>query len=273
MTHIAEAIAGGGTGEVGGIKPAKAVDKALQVLDVYLSMGHSMGISEIARHVDLPKSTAYRIIRQLAASGYLIRAGDSYRLSYRLFHLGTQFIHARPNGLLDVASPYLGTLLMQTGYCVQVGVLEGPEVTILERLQTHRMNVSFGPVASTQPPTTSSIGKIILAMSEPETINRVYAAGLRRATPSSIQLPAILNQQLATARSTGVAYDLEETTVGVVSVAAAVHWQGRPIAGIAVAGPAGRFDPKTASALVNRTANAVEAQFMQKRILMQDFRS
>ena len=240
-------------------------------LDSFLEAGHSIGVSEIARAVNLPKSTTYRIIRQLASCGYLERVGDSYRLGFRLFVLGRRFILSGPDGLLDAAAPFLGSLFLQTGFSVHLGVIEHGEVTILDRLQSHKMNIPFGSVAASLPATTTSIGKVLLALGDERQLRETLDRGMPRRTPASIQAPGILMQQLVAARSSGVAYDLEESARGVVSVASAIHWRGRAIAAVSAAGPAGRFDPHAASQYVLRTAKSIEADFLKRRLMAQDF--
>jgi len=254
------------------VKPSKALEKALQILDAYLEHGHSMGVSELSRIVNLPKSTCFRLIKQLAASQYLERIGDDYRLGARVLALGSRYIHMQPGGLADVAAPHLGSLLVHSGFAVHLGVLQRQQVTILARLQTQRMPMPLWAMGVSLPASTSIIGKILLALGPPDAVQETVAAGLPRATPMSVQNPSVFLAQLDRARGQGVAYDLEETIVGVTGIAAPIHWQGRPIAAVSVSGPAERFSPGTAENVLVRTARAIERDFVRQRHLRADAR-
>src|SRR4051794_33922762 len=72
--------------------------KALQILEAFLGAGPKLGVSEIAPPAGLPKSTAFRLLRQLEQSGYVERTGRHYVLGRRLFELGNAVQICRPQG-------------------------------------------------------------------------------------------------------------------------------------------------------------------------------
>ena len=52
-----------------------SVTKALQLLEAFRSSGAVVGVSEIARLADVPKSTAFRLLAHLEKSGFVERRG------------------------------------------------------------------------------------------------------------------------------------------------------------------------------------------------------
>ncbi|KLL96326.1 hypothetical protein NJ76_16445 [Rhodococcus sp. IITR03] len=100
------------------VKPSIAVGRALSLLDAFLDAGHTMSLTELAQLTSLPKSTAFRILGQLTASGHVIRNGNQYRLGIKMFELGNHFVHSRPTGLKEVAAPLLGDLFLHVGATV-----------------------------------------------------------------------------------------------------------------------------------------------------------
>src|SRR5439155_11817975 len=78
-----------------------SVGKALALLDALGSGAASLGVSELARRADLPKSTAFRLLACLEDAGYVDRIGTEYCLGRRLFELGNQIVYCQPSGLRD----------------------------------------------------------------------------------------------------------------------------------------------------------------------------
>ena len=92
------------------------------------------------------------------------------------------------------------------------------------------------------PLSCTAIGKVLLAFGPDDVVAEVLAAGLPRRTPRSIVAPGVLRRQLATIRARGVAYEHEESTVGLNCVAAPVlDAADEVVAAVSVAGPVTRF--------------------------------
>ena len=109
-----------------------SVGKALALLDALGSGSLSLGVSELARRADLPKSTAFRLLACLAEAGFVDRLGSEYCLGRRLFELGSQISYCRPRGLRDVALPFLMRLAISASVSV--------------------VPASFGPLPAVRPP-------------------------------------------------------------------------------------------------------------------------
>jgi DNA-binding IclR family transcriptional regulator len=107
----------------------------------------------------------------------------------------------------------------------------------------------------------TGVGKVLLAFGPPERFAEVLAAGLRRLTPRTVIAPGLLKADLDRIRETGVAFEHEESTVGITCVAAPVHdSQGDVVAAISITGWSNKLDPdrfapavRTAALGVSRT--------------------
>jgi DNA-binding IclR family transcriptional regulator len=81
---------------------------------------------------------------------------------------------------------------------------------------------------------------------------------LTRRTPRTITAPGLLRQQLDRVAETGVAFEFEESTVGLACVAAPVlDAADRPVAAISITGPMARFRPEAAVPAVRAAAAGV----------------
>ena len=66
-----------------------AVHRGLQILELLAEQRKSWGVSELARRLKIPKSTASYLLHTLESRGYLHReANGLYRLSMKLLALG-----------------------------------------------------------------------------------------------------------------------------------------------------------------------------------------
>lgn len=69
--------------------------------------------------------------------------------------------------------------------------------------------------------------------------------------------PGTLRRQLGRIATEGVAYEFEESTPGLVCVAAPVREADRVVAAISVAGPSHRFHPEAHAAAVRAAADGI----------------
>lgn len=233
-----------------------SVGKALRLLAAFRGVTPPIGVSELARRSGLPKSTAFRFLADLEEVGFVERDGANYRLGLALFELGSRVTICRPNGLRDVAMPHLSELHVKTGHNVHLGVLDETEVMHVAKVnhgvQTLRTHLQPG---SRVPATCSALGKAILPFSGKDTIRAVVEAGLPRRTQYSITEVQRLLRELAAIRDNGVAMDKEESTLGIIGIAAPVMLDGRAVAAVGLTMPAPATNvPRLASAV--RTAAA-----------------
>ena len=253
------------------VKRSIAVSKALQLLDAFLEGGHTLGVTELGLRTGLPKSTAFRLVAQLTASGYVIRNRNSYRLNTRMFELGNRYIHSRPQGLKDVASPLLGDLFLQTGFMVSLAIPDGTDVILLDRLRSSRGPLSPTVIGGRRGALATDVGKAMAAFQDRATQERMIAAHTERYTAHTIMNPGRLRQQLQAVRETAIAFDLEENSLGIVGIASPVLVNNRAIAAVSISGPANRLDLTKFESKVLRTARLVSTNFIRARELAHDY--
>lgn len=233
--------------------------KAFQILAAFEGPQASMGVSQLSRQTNLPKSTTFRMLRQLMNSGYVTRVGTDYRLSRRVFELASQVPECRGAGLRGVAQPHLCDLFSRVGAVVQLSVLDGADVLYLQKLYGARSPSVPTDVGGRLPAATTAAGKAMLAFSDAAAVHAVVDTGLVRRTPYSIVAPANLAKQLAQIRATGIAYDHEESSMGLTCVAAPLMHRGRPVGAVSISGRPAAFDHDELGRLALRTAQAIAA--------------
>lgn len=235
------------------------VGRALEVLDVFLGEDHELTLTELARRIGIPKSTAFRLVTQLTQSGYLTRVGRHYRLSLHTLALGNQHPMCRAGGLREIAAPHLASLYQHTGLIASIAVLDGTEIVYLDRIRGPRVPPTAARVGNRLPALTTALGKAIVAHSDPAVVRETIMAGLVRRTPYSIVAPGLMFEELRRTRNTGLAFDREETAVGLTCVAAPIlaDEPKTAVAAISVSGPVLRLVPESVTQLVTRAARLI----------------
>jgi DNA-binding IclR family transcriptional regulator len=194
-----------------------------------------LGVTELARLLDLHKNNVFRLLATLQEEGYVEKneETDCYRLGIACLELAHAF--ARNRSLPLLARPVLAELSRATG--------ESAGSRVARRLPAH----------------CTALGKTLLGCGERGQLEaydeRVVSAGLRPFTDSTLVDREKLFAHLHMVGAQGYALDLEECEVGLCCAAAPIHDErGRVVAAISVSGPSFRLDPDT---LEQRIAPAV----------------
>lgn len=233
------------------LDPNSVLSKIMTVLHSFAADDRAVSLADLARRTGLPKGTLHRVCNDLVTARLLDRASDGYRLGGHLFELGMRASVER--GLVDVATPFMEDLYELTHETVHLGVREESDVMYVAKIGGHRQAAAPSRVGGRLPLHCTAIGKVLLAHAPPELVDAYLSSQLERRTRRTVVLPGLLRQQLERIRDTGLAYEFEESAVGIVCAAAPIlDIEHGVSAAISVAGPVTRYDP-------TRHVNAVRA--------------
>jgi DNA-binding IclR family transcriptional regulator len=231
-----------------------SLSRGLHLLDIFSVDDSELSISELSRRSGTPKSTTHRLVCDLLSWGALEQGRRGVRLGVHLFELG----HLVPTQrrLREIAIPYAHNLNEVTKLTSNVAVRDGQDIVYLDKVSSRSLRVPHSRAGGRLPLHCTALGKAILAYSDPQFTESVLAGQLRSLSPKTVTDPAALRRELASIRETKVAYDVEESRLGLFCVAAPVFGQHRIVAGaISVTGA-------TALAQAQRFAPAVRATAM-----------
>jgi DNA-binding IclR family transcriptional regulator len=216
-----------------------------------------LSLAELTRRTGLAKPTVHRMASDLVELRLLDRADGGYRLSGGLFELGMRA--ATERSLLELAMPFLQDLYERTHETVHLGVAEGAEVVYVAKIGGHRQAESPSRTGGRMPMHCTAIGKVLAAYADPDVQRTVLAGPLARRTAHTVVAPGLLRKQFDRARETGIAFEHEESRLGLQCVAAPVLDQEgrRALAAISVTGPTGRFRPESHVAAVRAAATGL----------------
>jgi DNA-binding IclR family transcriptional regulator len=207
--------------------------KLLAVLAAFTRERPQLALSEISRGVQLPLSTAHRLVAELCAWGALERGEDGrYRIGLRIWELGA--LAPRGLGLREAALPFMEDLYEVTHENVQLAVRDDTDVVFVERFAGRDAVAVYTQVGGRFPLAPTGVGLVLLAHAPVDVQDRVLAGPLERYTPHTITDPRQLRRVLAEVRRTGVAVSDRQVTADAVSVAAPIEVRGSVVAALSI---------------------------------------
>lgn len=251
-----------------------ALEKALDVLDLVGMSPEGVSQTVIAERLDLPRTTAYRLLATLVGRGLLRRdpLRKVYCLGFRCLEMARQ-AYAMPD-LVASAALELRSLRDLTGETTYLATLDGREVISLERCDGAHSERSAAVLGQRKPLHCTSQGKAMLsAMPDAARDALVAELMLKPLTPLTITDRRRLQAELRITKARGYAIDDEEIVLGVRCVGAPiVDTAGEVRGAISVAGPAYRLTrerlellgPELAEA-ARRVGEQLEPQAVEER--------
>lgn len=237
--------------------------RGLRVLEALTTQDRPIGVGELSRMLDLPKSTVQRLLRTLDQEGWAQTSNDAvtrWQLSPRLLALARRDTLSK--SLREVAMPHLRALGARTGETIHFTVLDRDvQLVLIERVDSVHPVRTFNAIGATTALHTSCSGKAVLAMLPPDRVEEILARPLAKVMPNTSVDPQHLMHQILEARERGYAVNISENRANVCAVGAAVaDNSGQPVAAVAISMPDIRFEPARVpewGALVRDTARAI----------------
>lgn len=220
----------------------RSVTKAIRLLDTLGERVGGFGVSELARMVEMDKSSVSRMLRTLEQAGYVEQdpITQRYTLGLNLGVLGYKAL--RRMDLRTVSRPYLERLAEVSGECSHMAIMADNRAFYIDQVAPSRGVGIDAPIGTLAPLYCTALGKVLLAhqpddMHE-EIMNKLSFEPYTRRTIVSVDA---LREQLARIRIQGVAFDDEEFSVGIRCMAAPVfRYDGVICGAIGVSGPSPR---------------------------------
>lgn len=224
--------------------------KTLDILETIKDQPAGVKLSDLARSVEMPKATVYRILATLESRGFLDRGLDGgYRMARKLFDLQQR---APIEQILNrVAQPKMEELAKSCRETVNLGILDGGEVVVINTVESPQSIRMSSKVGNRRAIHTTAIGKVLLAaLPEKEMLRLVRVKGLPRLTPYSIVSRVALVAELERVRTRGYAIDNQENELDGRCVGAPILGpDGRVAAALSISGPVFRMDLNRARSL------------------------
>lgn len=220
-----------------------SVKNALRILKSFTTSDPVRRVSDLAEEIGVSKSTVSRLVSTLVSEDFLAPDPESagYRLGYSVLTLGGALTST--NELYREVAPVLNDIVLQTGESAHVAVLEGHDVIYLNKnTGPYFANIMTSVGAHNAAYSTSS-GKVMLAVSDPEIVDQIFAEGVKAYTEHTITNPIKFKKELEKVRRQGYAISIEEISKNNYSIAVPVRdANGKVACAITVVGPLSRVN-------------------------------
>ncbi|MFD2470426.1 IclR family transcriptional regulator [Amycolatopsis silviterrae] len=196
---------------------AQAVTRALGMLQCFRDNPGDLGVSELARRMNLSVSTAHRIARTLAATGFLALAEGSlrYQLGPAVAELGQLSLYQRG---IHLAADELAEVAKATGTTADLAIRNGSDAVILAGTSV-ALTAGLG---LRRPLHSTALGKVLLAWAPPGEDDLDALPPLTAYTARTITAVADLRAELDRVREAGYALNDGESAFGVRTIAVPV---------------------------------------------------
>jgi DNA-binding IclR family transcriptional regulator len=201
------------------------LDRAFRLLGSFGPAHRALSLTSLSARAGLPKPTALRLARKLVEWGALERAGDGrYVIGLRLLEVAS--LAPRGHGLRQVALPFMGDLAEVTRQHVQLGVRDGFQATLVERLSAHQATPVQYRVGGRLPLHSTGLGLVLFAFAPHEVQEELLAKPIYREPDNVLIPPAVMRRTLAEVRRERLAIYRRQAILqaqAVVAVAAPIY--------------------------------------------------
>ncbi|RTZ89756.1 MAG: hypothetical protein DSY91_07290 [Deltaproteobacteria bacterium] len=226
----------------GSVHHLKSLEKGLALLESFGQDAQAMTLTELAQRCGFHISTVQRLTATLCRLGYLKKdQSKRYHLGLKVIKLG--FRVTQTLALRTFLLPYLRDLFEEIDQTVNLFLLEGDEVVIVERLEKRRILQYNLQTGSGLPLYCTASGKAILSHMDSEWVERFLdRVELRAFTPHTLTTRDALFNELDITRERGFAVNVQELALGACAAGVAFFdREGIPCGAISAATPAQHF--------------------------------
>lgn len=233
-------------------KTLKSLERGVDLLFLFSTEKPVLSLQDISEALELPESTAYRLVATLCKKSLLARSptAKGYELHASLLRL--QAVVRANIGISGLSRPHLAVLARQSAETAQLSLLHGNEIVCAEAVSTPNM-IRFMPEKGRALPLhASALGRVVLAFL-PDAFLKAYIqrVGLKAMTPHTVTDPRKLRAILTRVRAQGWALSFQQMFLGARGVAVPIFdHQGKAIASLGISGPHPRFSDQRARSFV-----------------------
>lgn len=231
-----------------------AVERTLAIFEILSQARLGLTLSELARRVQVPKSSLHCVLLTLERTGYVHRNRRTgrYLLALKLFSIANAALSGLK--LREVAEPFLRALMDETQLTIHLAILERSEAVLVEKVEPPGMIRLATWVGKRMDVHCTAVGKALAASLTDEQLHAViHERPLLRHNDNTIVSIVKLKKELARVKQMGYAVDDEEEEIGLRCIGAPImEGTGRAVAAISIGGTTGQITESNVARLAER---------------------
>lgn len=212
--------------------PTPALEKGLDILELFASTPGGLTVSEVARHLNRTVSEIFRMLLCLEQRGYLAQSEhrERYHLTLQLFRLAQE--HPPTKRLITETLPVMHGIAHQLRQSCHLGVIDGGHVVILAQVDSPESTGFYVKMGSKVDLMHAATGHVILAHQRDDAYHRALVEWSRQ---TGRRKPADLDTHLAKIRRRGFESRASYEVKGVINISFPIlNAEGSSVAGLTV---------------------------------------
>jgi IclR family KDG regulon transcriptional repressor len=227
---------------------AVAIFRVVDILELLMDHPKGLSLSKIALSLDLPKSTAFRLLASLETRGLVRKDNETevYKLGFSILRMATTILEG-----FDISvetRDRLESLNKVWNETVHLGVLDetGENMVYILKLDSSKTVRMVSQIGRAIPIHCTALGKAYMSCFDNEIIAKKMASyTFSRFTPNTITSFEKFMEEIEVTRKRGYAIDNRENDYNVFCVGAPiVNLKNIPLAAISMSMPNDRYDDK-----------------------------
>ena len=200
---------------------SSSVTRAAWILELLARSDRPLSLTRVAATLDIPKSTAHSILRDLVAE-CLVTVSDTstYTVGLKAFEIGSA--HIRGSSAASLVAPELARLTRNLGVTSHYAILDGTDAVYLCKEDPPGLGIQLASsIGARLPSHMTAVGKSCLAWLDKDEVPRHVALNVRDVNGRRGTLNQ-LRKEIAVIKERGYACDDAHAAAGIQCVAAPI---------------------------------------------------
>jgi DNA-binding IclR family transcriptional regulator len=227
---------------------------------LFLAKRRTAGVTEVAKELDVNKSTAYRILETLMSFNMVIQdpVTSKYKLGPGILQLSDRLVKGL--NIISIAKPFMARLVNETGESSHLCMLSNDNAVVIEQIIINSRLTVNARIGYAEPVYCSSVGKCLIAFCDQQKRDNIISnIDFVKYTKNTIPDKERLIDELDRIVENGYAVDDGEISEDVICIAAPVYNHiGEVHYSVGISGPKSRIKGKKVQILAGKIKNTAD---------------
>jgi len=204
--------------------------KGLNVIKAFNHENTSMTLSDVAKKVDITRSSARRLLLTLESLGYVHQDGNFFSLTPKIIDLGYSYFASLP--WTDLAHKNMKHVVDACKLSCSISILDDSNIICIMRIPATRILNEGIHVGTRLPALYTSTGRLFMAHMDDKTLSAyIEKSVFIQHTSKSITNPKVLLEKIKKDRSQEYQMVEEELEDGLLSIAVPIYGRENKLIG------------------------------------------
>lgn len=217
----------------------RTVKRCIEIIEFVARSENGASLKDIVEVLDMPKTSAYDIIRELVSAGMLAeKRGEinKFSIGLKAFQIGNEYLNE--TDLITVARPIVKEMADKTNKTAFIAVMSEGYVTYIYKYEPKTSIITTSNIGTKNPIHCTSLGKAILSgMSREDQLKELSFSNMKRFTDNTLVDREELLKDIDAAAQRGYAIDNREIEDHTLCIGSPIfNHEGKAVAGLSVSG-------------------------------------